>query len=348
LKSSSDGEDLRTSSHVSASSLRALSSVGFFPVGVVIGNSATHIARPLTLGAGNRLNTFSRSFSGDVGDVLPPAIQRAQDGNGGARGGGGGGAGGAGGGVGAGGGAGGAADSADAAGAGDPPFLAAYPCPHLNNRPSLRGRRLTDHFPGYNWELPQLGTSFTECFDHALSRLIARAIEHAAHGVVDIRMDVSGDEMLQGNVDITLTGTAIASPSVPPLAQPFTASVSCQAFAKLVTTGLIPVQLTMGAVVLSSWIGCQTRSELESGFSKPVVQLSDALTQARDRATALMWQQTPLADAPFVEVTVRHARRKATKSEYRVAAWSSGTVVQRFAPASAGKPALAVMQMEQR
>ena len=99
----------------------------------------------------------------------------------------------------------------------DPPFLAAYACPHVDNRPSLRGRRLTDHFPGYNWELPQLGTSFTECFDHALSRLIARAVDHAAHGVVDIRMDVSGDEMLQGNVGITLTGTAIASPSVPPL-----------------------------------------------------------------------------------------------------------------------------------
>jgi uncharacterized protein YbjQ (UPF0145 family) len=316
LNASPNGDDLRTSSHVSASSLRALSSIGFHPVGVVIGNSATHIARPLTLGAGNRLNTFSRSFSGDVGEALPPAIQRAQHGYGGPP--------------------------------GDPPFLAAYPCPHLYSRPSLRGRRLTDHFPGYNWELPQLGSSFTECFDHALSRLIARAVEHAAHGVVDIRMDVSGDEMLQGNIGITLTGTAIAGPSVPPLAHPFTAGISCQAFVKLLTAGLVPVQLTMGAVVLSSLIGCQTRSELESGFSKPVVQLSDALTQARDRATALMWQQTTLADAPFVAVTVRHARRKATKSEYRVAAWSSGTVVQRFAAASAGTPALAVMQMEQR
>jgi uncharacterized protein YbjQ (UPF0145 family) len=207
---------------------------------------------------------------------------------------------------------------------------------------------MTDHFPGYNWEIPQLGTAFTECFNHALSRLIARAVERAAHGVVDIRMDISGDEMLQGNVGITLTGTAIASPSTPPLAQPFTAGISCQSFAKLVTTGLIPVQFTMGAVVLSSWIGCQTRSELESGYSKPVVQLGDALTQARDRATALMWQQTRLPDAPFVEVAVRHARRKATKTEYRVAAWSTGTVVQRFAPAAAAKPALAVMRMEQR
>jgi uncharacterized protein YbjQ (UPF0145 family) len=327
--------------------------VGFHPVGVVIGNSSTHIARPLTLGAGNRLNTFSRSFSGDVGDVLPPAILRAQGGGGGGGGdeGGGGGEGSGGGGgegSGGGGGEGSGGGGGEGSGGGGPPFLAAYRCPHVVNRPSLRGRRLSDHFPGYNWELPQLGGSFTECFNNALSRLIARAIARAAHGVVDIRIDISGDQMLQGNVGVTLTGTAIASPSTPPLERPFTAGISCQAFAKLVTRGIIPVQLTMGAVVLSSWIGCQTRSELESGYSKSVVQLGDALTQARDRATALMWQQTRLTDAPFVEVTVRHARRKATKSDYRVAAWSSGTVVQRFAPASTGDPAMVVMQMEQR
>jgi hypothetical protein len=139
--------------------------VGFQPVGVVIGNSAVHIARPLTLGAGNRLNTLSRSFSGDVGEVLPPAIQRSQSGEGGTGGG------------------------------ADPPFLAAYPCPHLTNRPSLRGRRLSDHFPGYNWELPHLGSSLTERFNQALSRLSARAVARAAHGVVDIRMDIAGDEM---------------------------------------------------------------------------------------------------------------------------------------------------------
>jgi hypothetical protein len=314
--------------------VRALSTVGFHPVGVVIGNSAIHIARPMALAAGNRLNTFNRSFSGDTGEVVPPAILRAQAPQGGE--------------AGQAGQPGGGGGQADGGEAGDPPFLARYDCPHLGNRPSLRGRRLTDHFPGYNWELPQLGTSFTECVNHALSRLMARAVARAAHGVVDIRMEISGDEMLQGNVEVTLTGTAIASPSAPPLEQPFSAGVSCVAFAKLLTAGLIPVQLAMGAAVLSSWIGCQTRFELESGYSKSVVQLGDAMTQARDRATALMWQQTELADAPFIEVTVRHARQKATKSDYRVAAWSCGTVVQRFAPPSTGEPALPVLQLEQR
>jgi Putative heavy-metal-binding len=308
----------RTSSHVSASSVRALIGVGFHPVGVVIGNSSIHIARPVALGTKSRLNTMARSFQGDAGEAIPAAIRHEQG------------------------------DGDERPPGSEPPYLATYPCPHVANRPALRGQRLTDHFPGYTWELPRPGRSFTDCFHQALARLAARAVARGAHGVVDIRMGISGDELFQGNMEITLTGTAVACPTVPPLEKPFTAGVSCQGFAKLVTTGLIPVQFTLGAVVLSSWIGCQSRSELESGFSTSVVQLGDALTQARDTATALMWKETDLAEAPFAEVTVSHAQRKASKTDYRSAAWSSGTVVQRFSPANSGDVADAVLKLEQR
>jgi hypothetical protein len=59
--------DGHSSSHVTASSLRALASVGFQPVGVVVGNSTTHIARPVGVGLDSRVSTFSRSFWGDRG-----------------------------------------------------------------------------------------------------------------------------------------------------------------------------------------------------------------------------------------------------------------------------------------
>jgi hypothetical protein len=312
-------EATRRSSHVSASSVRTLSAVGFQPVGVVIGNSTTHIARPMTLGAESRLSTFSRSFGGDAGDVLPAAIRREQ------------------------------AEGAEGRAGADPPYLAAYDCRHFATRSrAWQGRGLTDHFPGYNWELPLPGRSLSACFRQALDRLTERAIGRGAHGVVDIRLDIEGDDLFQGNMEITVTGTAVACPSVPHLARPFTAGVSCQGFAKLISTGLVPVQFALGAVVLSSWIGCQSRSELESGYSKSVVQLGDALTQARDTATALMWQETDLTDAPFIEVTLRHAQHKASKTDYRSAAWSSGTVVQRFAPDGATDLAATVMRMEQR
>jgi hypothetical protein len=318
----------RTSTHSSAASVRMLASVGFQPVGVVIGNSTTHIARPAALGAQSRLSTLSRSFTGDRGDALPVVIQRTQDA--------------------------GAESRPDE----DPPFLAPYDCPHFANRRAFQGLRLTDHFPGYNWELPQPGRSLTECFHRALARLTERATARGAHGVVDIRMDIDGDDLFQGDISITLTGTAIACPGSPPLENPFTAGISGQGLAKLMAIGLVPVQFTIGAAVLSSWIGCQSRIELESGYAKSIIQLGDALTQARDTATALMWRGTTLVDAPFIDVTVRHVQHRASKTDFRSAAWSTGTVVQRFAPAGAAADAAAAtgsasmatvaLQLEQR
>jgi len=294
--------------------------VGFRPVGVVLGNSTAHIARPIGVGIDSRLSTFARGFRGDTGDLVPQEIQRTQSGE------------------------------ADATPRTDPPYLAAYPCPHYANRPNFAGGRWVDHFPGYNWELPQPGRAFMDCFRRALERLTDHAAAYGAHGVVDIRVAISGDPMFQGNVGISVSGTAIADPSSPPLEKPFTAGISCQAFAKLVIEGLIPVQFTMGAVVLSSWIGCQSRNELESGYAKSVVQLGDALTQARDSATALMWQQTEESDAPFVAVTLHHAHDRVSKTDYRSSAWSTGTVVQRFAPAlpESGAMVAAAVQMARR
>jgi uncharacterized protein YbjQ (UPF0145 family) len=307
------------SPHVTASSIRALTSVGFHPVGVVLGNSSMHIARPLAIRAGNRLSTFVRSFRGDGGDQLPSAIRHGQAA---------------------------AADRADAGG--DPPYLSSYPCPHYANQPVVPGRRFVDHFSGYNWELPQPGRALTECFNQAMSRLTERAVQRDAHGVVDIRMELSGDDLFQGRTEITLVGTAIGHPTAARPEEPFTAGLSCQAFAKLFAAGFIPAQFVMGAAVLSSWVGCQARYELESGYSLPVGQLGDLLTQAQDVAITLMWHATPRRDAPFVQVAVRQAHHKSSKTDYRVSAYATGTVVLPFGGVTSADAAEVVVLMEQR
>jgi len=122
----------------------------------VLGNSSMHIARPWALGVGNRLSTFVRSFRGDEGGQRPSAIRHGQ-----------------------------AAAVAAVEAGGDSPHLEAYPCPHFADRPVLAGRRLTDHFSGYNWELPLPGRALTECFNQALRRLTERAVQRDAHGVID-------------------------------------------------------------------------------------------------------------------------------------------------------------------
>jgi uncharacterized protein YbjQ (UPF0145 family) len=308
-----------TSPHVAASSVRALTSVGFHPVGVVLGNSSMHIARPLAVRAGNRLSTSIRSFRGDEGDELPSAIRHGQ--------------------------AGAIAEGEDGR---ESPYLEPYPCPHFANQSLVPGQRFTDHFSGYNWELPLPGRALTECFNQALGRLAERAVRRDAHGVVDIRMELSGDELFQGKMEITLIGTAIAHSSAPRPENPFTAGFSCQAFAKLLVAGLVPAQFVFGAAVLSSWVGCQARRELESGYSLPVGQLGDLLTQARDVAIGRMWRGTTRRDAPFVEVTVRQAHHKSSKTDYRATAYATGTVVVQFGGVASADTAEVVVLMEQR
>jgi len=305
--------EIRSSSQASAASLRALVSVGFVPAGVVFGNSTTHIARPLAVRAESRASSLTRGFAGDDASNLPATIRQHQ------------------------------AKTIDC---GIAPFLATYPCPHFGFDSTRERRRVSDHFTGYNWELPAAGAALSECFQHALGRLRDRANSRGAHGVVDVHLEVTGDPLIRGNMEILLQGTAVSVPGVPPLDVPFVAAMSCMAFAKLLGSGLMPVTVSFGAVLLSSWTGCQTRKELDSGLAKEVHQLADALTQARELAVN---RAEHGADGELLSaVTISHDFERASKTDYRVGAWASGTSLRRFNREEIHQaPALAVT-MEQR
>jgi uncharacterized protein YbjQ (UPF0145 family) len=306
--------DVRRSSEVSSASLRALTSVGFFPVGVVIGNSTTHIARPLSIGADSRVSSALRGFAGDDGSFVPNVIQQHQA-------------------------------KRDVPGS-VAPYLVAYPCEHFGATLARERPRVGDHLSGYNWELPNPGAALQECFTRALSRLRDRAIQHGAHGVVDAHLDVSGDPRIRGTMGVTLTGTAISVPGVAPIDTPFVAGINCQSFSKLLLSGIVPVRMALGAVLLSSWTGCQTRRDLESGYAKEVHQLADALSQARE--IAIIRARGAASGDVMTAITVSHSFDKEAKTDYRVGAWASGTFLRRFAPRSALDMATVAVTMEQR
>jgi len=309
---------IRRSSEVTASSLRALTSVGFVPLGVVIGNSTTHIARAMSAGGESRISNAARSFASDDGTIVPNPILRQQ------------------------------ARHKDQDHRSPAPFLAAYPCPHFGFGRTRERRHVSDHLTGYNWELPGPGAALQECFESALTRLLERAEARGAHGVVDVHVDVSGDSLMHGNMGITLTGTAICVPGTEPLATPFVAGVSCQAFSKLLGAGLVPFSLSFGVALLSSWTGCQTQKELESGFAKEVNQLADVLSQTRDLAVARVYRDTNEHEYQVMGLSVRHGFGKVAKTDYRVGAWACGTVLRRFAPKPGIELAQIAVTMEQR
>jgi uncharacterized protein YbjQ (UPF0145 family) len=219
-----------------------------------------------------------------------------------------------------------------------------------DRRPPISGVLPPAHrpLPGYDWELPEPGAALTACFNRVRTRLHDSARQRGGHGVVDIRVDVAGEDLIQGNMEISLTGTAIRHTTAPGPKEPFTAGISCQAFSKLIAFGLVPVQLAMGAAVLSSWVACQSGSELESGRSNTIEQLGDLVTQAREAAVARMWEGTELCGAPFFDVAIRHAHGKASKTDHRASAWATGTVALRFDAAAASDLATVVVLLEQR
>ena len=313
--SSRSGPQTKISSHVSAASMSALTSAGFSPIGVVFGNSTVHLARPMSLGTESRLTGAWRGFGGDSPDQVPSAIRSAQGWKNG-----------------------------DTEEPDTHPFIAPFPCPHGRGR---QVRRTSGHFTGFNFEIPGPGHVLGQSFDNALERLTDGARRHGAHGVIDIAIRLDGDEMLHGAVSITLTGTAVAHLGTPARDEIFATTVSAQGLTKLISAGLFPTTVSFGAVLLSGWTGCGARAALDSGFSTQVDQLAGLMTQARDLATSRAVLRCAGSDL-VIDSFLTHAFHRAAKTDYRVAAWASGSGTRRFAEAEIAERATPTLLMEQR
>ena len=219
-----------------------------------------------------------------------------------------------------------------------------YPCPHGRGRVV---RRTSGHYTGFNFELPGPGAALGQAFESALDRLVTDASQLGAHGVIEITVRVEGEPMLHGMVALTLTGTAVRHESAPSADARFTTSVGAQALVKLLGEGLFPTNVSFGAVLLAAWTGCGARVALDAGFSTQVPQLADLMTQARDLGTERVVAGCPGADL-VLDTHLTHAFHEASKTDYRVAAWASGSGVRRFAEAVPREPATMVLTMEQR
>ncbi len=312
---SRDGPATKSSTHVSAGSLRALDSSGFSPLSVVFGNASVHLARLISLGTESRLTGAWRGWSGDSPDHVPTRIRTAQG-----------------------------WEYGDSAGPADPPFIDSYPCPHGRGRVV---RRTSGHFTGFNFELPGPGASLRQAFEGALSRLVSSATGRGAHGVIDVAVRIDGDPMLHGMVALTLTGTAVRHESARATEEPFTTTVGAQGLVKLLGEGLFPTNVSFGAVLLAAWTGCGARAALDSGFSTQVPQLADLMTQARNLATSRVVDGCLSAEL-VLDTRLTHTFHQASKTDYRVAAWASGSGTRRFAHALPGELAIPALTMEQR
>jgi hypothetical protein len=208
-------------------------------------------------------------------------------------------------------------------------------------------RRTSGHFTGFNFEIPGPGLALGEGFENALQRMTACARQRDACGVIDIAIRLDGNEMLHGAVSITLTGTAVARLGTPAVDEIFATTASAQGLTKLLTAGLFPTTVSFGAALLSAWTGCGARVALDSGYSTQVNQLAGLMTQARDLATSRVVLGCAGSDL-VIDSFLTHGFHRASKTDYRVAAWASGSGTRRFAEPEIAELATPTLLMEQR
>jgi uncharacterized protein YbjQ (UPF0145 family) len=174
-------------------------------------------------------------------------------------------------------------------------FYQLYPCPHIADRSShvaglgryggREGRWNTHegHEPGINWEHTKYQEAVTVAFGSACKHMLDSATALRAHGVIDVRVEQRRGEGAGQLVEFSLTGTAVAHKSSPPLAVPFAAAVTVAERLELLAVGWAPAAVVMGGAAVEAERGCATRIA-QAGMLGRLSQYSDAIDQARSLA----------------------------------------------------------------
>lgn len=222
-------------------------------------------------------------------------------------------------------------------------YYRSYPCPHGYSY------MVEGHEWGQNWEHTQYERGMEEAFGLALSRLVSEAQAIHAHGVVGVRVTLRAVQGMSQVVEVTVLGTAVRRPGVPPLAVPFTSHLSGQDFAKLISTGWIAAGLVMGVAAVEADDGCGTRQILNSWNNWEVEQYSDAVERCREIAVHRLEEAAGHLGEGVVGVEADLSIREAGGREAKVADMRAiGTAVRQFRRASMPDPPLTIMRLTDR
>jgi uncharacterized protein YbjQ (UPF0145 family) len=189
----------------------------------------------------------------------------------------------------------------------------------------------------------------------AVGRMVTECAELGGHGVVGVRL-TRGSFPLGGPQFIAI-GTAVrARGAAPGQPAPFTAEVSGQDFAKLVTTGWIPAGLVLGISIGSRNDDRQTTRQARWGSGNAeVAGWTELVSQARRDARRQLESDVKRLGADGVviatmdmKVRPRDCPETVGRHDHIVEATLIGTAIARFARAREpdDRPALAVMSLD--
>jgi uncharacterized protein YbjQ (UPF0145 family) len=191
----------------------------------------------------------------------------------------------------------------------------------------------------------------------AIDRMITECAELGGHGVVSVR--VSRGAFPLGGTQFIVIGTAVCAPGAAPGQQtPFTCDLSGQDFAKLITTGWVPVGLVLGISIGSRHDdrGTTRQARWIAGNAE-VAGWTDLVSQSRHDARRQLEKDVERlgAEGAVVAAMQLHVRQRDCPAtvgchDHIAEATIIGTAITRFSRAEArpDAPPLAIMSLGPR
>jgi uncharacterized protein YbjQ (UPF0145 family) len=189
----------------------------------------------------------------------------------------------------------------------------------------------------------------------AIDRMTAECTELGGNGVVGVRL--SRGSFPLGGTEFRAIGTAVRVPGTTPgPPEPFTSDLSGQDFAKLITTGWVPVGLALGISIGSRHDDRTTARQARwtsgnaevAGWTELVSSSrQDARIQLESDVSRLGAEGMVIAGMSL-QVRARDCPETVGRRDHVVEATLIGTAIARFAPAGRPGPALAIMSLGPR
>lgn len=214
---------------------------------------------------------------------------------------------------------------------------------------------------GYGWgftvtELTPYAEGLHAARRLAIDRMREEARQLGAHGVAGVRLRFRAFEEIQGAVEFTAIGTAIAAPGQQAPARPFTSGLDGQGFAKLIRTGFVPCSLVIGVAAVHVHTGWYAQGAQMSWSNIEIVDFSQAVAHTRSLAMSRLQQDA-----------VQHGADGTVGSDIQIGVWgvpcnntqggeredhvvqfvAIGTAVARFGAAPGSEPRMQVRLVDQ-
>ena len=186
----------------------------------------------------------------------------------------------------------------------------------------------------------------------AINRMTTECAELGGHGIVGVSLTIGS--FPAGGLEFKAIGTAVRAPGSPPLRQPFSSDLSGQDFAKLLSSGWMPVGLALGISVGArhdDWLTVgQTRWGAGNaevvGYTELVNDTRHDARQQLEKDVRRLGGEGVVVQRMDMRVHERECPIQEHGKDHIVEATIVGTALVRFASVAKPPPPLAILSLD--